>query len=724
MIKARSLTRVFQEQSKFLYNQEKPQAWHCRILRASAPAGSGFSIEFPEWHDQAFLIRAKDLGKHRLIRVFHDSLPMFADRVVDYPGQALALLVAPEADQLHKLEQEVHINYTSPSLQEIPSQIAPPESEFFLQRSVQLGDASAVLAQSQTVVKTDLNLDTYHKLHFEPRGAIAEWKSEMLWVQCSTSWPQLVRRLVSESTGLPQKNITVISQPSAWLPDRFLLDSSLLACYAAMAALTCMKQVQLFLSANEDIHYGTRQPSLHSHISTGHAPDGRLLALKAQLTVDLGAWPLGSQESIQFLLAGLCNSYRCPNQDLSVRIKRSAHPPMFLQSAFGLSLAQQAMEQHVSKACVQLDIDELLWRSQNIVSKADAAPFGPMPDHTAAAHQVLQHAIRESDFRRKHAGNELLRKLRPGREKSGTPLHLERRLAGVGMALGYQSHGLLVSTELSSRPRIRLRLNQDGHLEVGCPIHATNTTLKDSWSAALEEFTGIDARNISFARFSTDQLDDSGPARHSRIISLYSPLIAAAGKALRQKISKHQSGTIEIKLSMPNLRRLEWNEETFSGTPFLGRSWAAAVVELMIDPVSLCPIVREVWISINAGAILHPDRASSLINQSVLDSLAWLADPGAIDRPNSPIVHVDFLNQERFVGHEQQLGHAGGIGELTQTVIPAAFANALSQALGQSPQLFPCNSQMICQLLSESRKASHQENSGLPVENLANQDSP
>lgn len=697
MIKARSLSRVFQEQNKYLYNQEKPQAWHCRLLRAAAPAGSAFAIEFPEWHDRAFLIRARDLGKHRLVRFYHDGFPMFADKTVDYPGQALALLVAPEAEQLPALERQVDIRY-APGAAAADGE-APP----YLVRKVGLGDADAALAASRRTVESALDQDGFYKLHFEPRGAIAEWKSEMLWVQCSTSWPQLVRRLVSESTGLPQKNITVISQPSAWLPDRFIVDSTLLACYAAMAALTCMKQVQFFLSSGEDIHYGTPQAAVRSRIVSGHDADGRLLALKARLDLDLGAWPLASQESAQALLAGLCSSYRCPNQDLEVAIRRSPHPPRFLQNQFGLNLAQSALERHVNLLCRELGLDEVQWRSAHLAAKGDATPYGPLPDQTVPAQQALHYAVQVSDFRRVSASNELLRKLRPPRDR--LPSRGESRLPGIGVALGFQSHGLLTSAELAVRARVRLRLNQDGHLEIGCPMHATNSGIKDAWTAGLEEITGIDGRNMSFARFSTDTMDDSGPARFSRTASLYSPLLAAAAKALRQKMDKKAEAPLEIKLGLPNLRRLEWDEEAFAGAPFLGRSWACAVVDLAVDQVSLVPAVRAVWLGVHAGAILHPERAASQLSQQVMDCLSWLTRDQHRGGREMPAIQVDFLNQERYATEEQKLSHAGGIGELVQAALPPAFANALAQALGRHPDRLPGDGRLLHQLLRAPAEA-------------------
>ena len=685
MNKARSLSRLVQEGNKLLFNQEKENTWHCRLIRADAEAGQGFHIQIPDWQDQAFLITARDLGKHRNIRFLRDSIPVLADHVVDFPGQVLGVLLAPDTERLAECEQQLRISYEA----------APPLSTndddtgdtWHSRRIVRYGDLAEELPLGLSTITGHQTWTHPENRLFEPRGVIAEWKSDMLWVQCSTSWPHLVRRLVSESTGLPQKNITVISQPAGSLSDRFLIDSSLLACYAAMGALTCMKKVQLFLSCVEDKRFATRQAPLQASLTTSHQPDGQITSLKAVVEIDCGTWLYGSQETMQTCLASLCSSYRIPNQVIEIRLKKSPLPPAILTENFGMAAMQQILEHHLSLACSRLNLDQHHFRDNQLLNRNDPTPFGLNLDSMQPAHQVLEHAARQADFSRKYSAAEQLRKHRSGSYRPG----------GIGLALAFQSHGLLTSLELLNRPKIRLQLSIDRHLTVHCPMHLTNAGLKEAWSEELAQILGIEERNITFCRFSTDQFEDSGPIRFSRLVSLYSPLLTMAAKSLKTKMSR-QSGPLEIRLSMPNARRLKWDEDNFTGTPFLGRSWAAAVVELHLDPVALQPLVDQVWITIHAGAILVPLRASQLVRQAIRESLI---NQGCGDHLPARI-EVEFLGHERYMINEQRFVHAGGIGELAAATIPAAFANALTQVLGQIPGENPVSSATICRSLHQA----------------------
>jgi CO/xanthine dehydrogenase Mo-binding subunit len=679
MTKHRSLPRVIQEHGKFLFNQEKENAWHCRLLRATGEPGQSFSVSVPEWNDQAFLITARDLGKHRHVKFFRDSLPMLADRTVDYTGQVIAILLAPHPDKLLACEQEIRVSYGPP-----PAATEPDGETWHCRRIVRSGELVESVALGMRAVDTrqQWRLCGFH--YYEPRGAIAEWKSDMLWVQCSSSWPHMVRRLVSESTGLPQKNITVISLPSGTLPDRFLLDSSILACYASMGALTCMKRVELFLSSLEDSRFATRHAPVNAHFTTLHAGDGRIHSLKATVEIDCGAWPLGAQESMQTCLAGLCSTYLIPNQEIEVRLMRSARPPALLPEGFGLAQMQLLMERHMAAACAELDLDQHEFRVDHLLTKNDTTPYGPNPDPMQAAHQVLEHVSRVSDFSRKYAAAEQLRRHRPD----------EPHLTGIGIALAFQSHGLHTGFELANRARVRLVLGADRHLVIHAPMHASHTALREAWVDELSEVLGIEERHISFCRFSSDQIDDSGPIRFSRLATQYTPLLAMAARSLRQKMAR-QTGPIEIKLSMPNLRRLKWDEDNFSGAPFLGRSWAAAAVELDIDPVRLLPVVSRVCVTVNAGAVLLPLRAIASVKQSVRECLAVQGcQPGPVDR-----IEVEFLGHERYMVNDQRFLHAGGIGELAAATIPAAVANALTQILGPGLATYPASPQEIHRLL-------------------------
>jgi CO/xanthine dehydrogenase Mo-binding subunit len=131
---------------------------------------------------------------------------------------------------------------------------------------------------------------------------------------------------------------------------------------------------------------------------------------------------------------------------------------------------------------------------------------------------------------------------------------------------------------------------------------------------------------------------------------------------------------------------------------FLHPGWGAAVVEVEIDTIEYFPTIRGTWLGIDGGKILSENRARRNIKTSAIQALGWACrerlsyKDGLIsdesfslyDIPSpaeiSP-VHIDFIWNDTE--------EAKGIGELPFNCIPAAFLQAVSQAMDHHFQNIP-----------------------------------
>lgn len=785
-MKPRSLRRTFQEQNRFLFNQERQDFWPMALLRTDLPVGAGYAIEHPVENEQDpdwKVILPRSGSRVRHIHILGDSIPVFADGVISYPGQALALLVARNREELALLKSRVQVRLLSqpeqhtpgpasvtpqpdpvpdPALPLEPAGSGEPAGEpgaataavlsgaaspaaatpepvsastslggqpdqapsvqqadltaeaaawaraqeewarlmedatgLWQHKTVACGDAASLFTSGNSIQHSTQHYAEFPLFLSEPRGATAEWRDDLLTINCSTSWPHLVRRCVSEATGLAQRHIKVVSQPAHLLPDRFLLDSTMMAVWAAMGAMSILGKTQLFFQAMEDQQWGTRTGLVDTVIQSAHDPDGRLLALRSCSTFNMGAWPCASEEIMQLGLLGLCSLYRCPNQIHHIRIVKSPEPPRFPPSLMGMNYTIQSMEQHVDQICRSYGFDRVTWRVQNLLRKGDACPYGTAAEQFVPPRLVLQSASIKSDFSRTHAALELQRgkyRVLRGSRDSLTALK------GTGIALSFQTHGLLLSRELEYRARVGLELSDDGHLTIRAPMHAGNQGLREAWLAAVEESLGIEERNVSFVKFSSQDLEDTGPARFSRVASVFSPILATACTSLKKRI-RSKKFPFAVMSTWARQKNMAWDEKAFAGTPFLGRSWAAAVVELSLNPVELAIQVRKVCIAIHAGAILHPHRAEAHVRQSLLSCLAWLSgspenlvDGETFHVPHNsqpPQIIITFENQDDPLSPLQRLPHAGALGELVYGCVPAAWNNALYQITRSMPRSTP-----------------------------------
>ncbi|MDR1147923.1 MAG: molybdopterin-dependent oxidoreductase, partial [Spirochaetaceae bacterium] len=144
----------------------------------------------------------------------------------------------------------------------------------------------------------------------------------------------------------------------------------------------------------------------------------------------------------------------------------------------------------------------------------------------------------------------------------------------------------------------------------------------------------------------------------------------------------------------PPSSSVSWEDETFTGKPFIEISWAAAVVELRMDPLTLNPEIEGIWMAVDGGKILSRTEARRNIESSINDAIGWTA-----------FEHINFINGEiprgQFSAYriptccdvpapqieflaDSAKTPVKGIGELPHTCVPAAYINALGQASGFS----------------------------------------
>jgi len=768
-MKPRPLRRILQEQTRFLFNQDSPEAWQAYLLRIPPDTKDHFILKkqepWPFKDEDCRVVFPQNSNRVRSIHVMGDRIPLFAYTRAEYPGQLAALLLARTPELLAKLKNAVSLEFIpaeapdaetaqpseafdsatlhdeEDSIDELAEPDPQPEKEdanqeteepfesslsekalaawesfsetdpdlVELSREIEQGQPSVFFTPQYQIISSSFDFKDFSAISFEPRGALAEWTGHYLLVWCSTSWPHQVRRCISEATGVAQRHIRVYSLPSQFLPDRFMLDTCLLASWAAMAALSIQGKIRLFTNPREDALYGTREGQSSILIQSAHDEDGRLLALRSKIQIDTGAYPCASRETLQMNLLGLCSQYRCEHQSHEAKLIRSSNPPRFPSNLLGMTHSIQALEQHIELICRNYSLDAIQWRSSHLLQKGDLCPYGQYAENNTIPRLVLNSINIKSDYSRLHASLELWNKqLQLGNPKLKNPLVLK----GCGLALSFQSHGLILSSELDYRARLALELTDDGHLTIQAPIHTLNSGIREAWLQGVEEMLGVEERNISFAPFSSEDLEDTGPARFSRLASLYSPLLVSACQSLKRKI-RSGKGPFFTRSTWVQQKQLVWDEESFTGTPFLGKSWAAAHVLLSLDKVDLQVRVEAVWISIHAGSILHPQKASSHIRQAVLLCLDWLTNQTlSFEDPESdqfwslsyyqakpPAIHVMLENQEESASKRHTLAHAGALGELVQACVPGAFNNALAQILGTLPSSTPLENQELEQFL-------------------------
>ncbi|MCL2128367.1 MAG: molybdopterin-dependent oxidoreductase, partial [Treponema sp.] len=307
--------------------------------------------------------------------------------------------------------------------------------------------------------------------------------------------------------------------------------------------------------------------------------------------------------------------------------------------------------------------------------------------------------VAASDYRRKWASYELLRQKK--REKG----EIKR---GIGIALGYQGSGLLHSSTGSGSCGIEMTLEKDGTLEIKTSMISSGSDYVNVWGGIASDILAVDKGMVRI--HCNTGSPDSGPSTMSRNVSVFTRLIEQACIAIRKQRFRKPL-PITVRKKMRPQKNSAW-EECFPGkthsppdySGFERPGWASAVVEIEIDPVEFIPRIRGVWMTVDGGKIVSEAHARRVLSASVIQALGWsyLEQLGYVDGIIPPEQYDNFDIPDPVQIPKIEIGFVEsgsvdprGIGDLPFNCVPAAFLQAVSQALDRQLDSIPLKAQDI-----------------------------
>jgi len=224
------------------------------------------------------------------------------------------------------------------------------------------------------------------------------------------------------------------------------------------------------------------------------------------------------------------------------------------------------------------------------------------------------------------------------------------------------------------------------------------------------------ASEISIDPVNTSYVPDSGPDISSRRTVIAGRLLADCCRALNVKRLKAVP-PITVRRSYKTPTSLDWAPGRWKAGVYPAYCWEATVVEVDVDPVTLEPLCKGIWVSLDAGHLLLEDLARIRAEGGAVVDLGYVLSgeeytderlPSSFRYPfpriqDIPKIEIEFLQREASEG---AMGMKG-MGDQPVMGVSPAYVLAVSQALGdlmdRSP-LTPEAMQRRLHQLNEQRK--------------------
>ena len=659
--------------------------------------------------------------------------PLARDQVV-FAGQPVALVVADSEALAEDAAGAVVVEYTplSPVLDlenassagaapaRPPSSGSPADTAAEAPREgsspnvvseqlYRLGDVDQALAGCDAIVEGRFRTNWVYQAPMEPHAATAwvEPDGELV-VHSSTQAIFFTRQQLSRLFGLPLSRIRVAGAPVGGSFGAKLL---LVEPLAAAAALRLRRPVRLVLTRSEDVTAGQPAPASLVDVKIGATQGGELVALKADLRFDTGAFADWSRESV--IALHVAGPYRWRTAEsrsrgvMTNRFGRGAYrAPGGPQAAF-------AVESLLDELAARLGIDPLELRRRNAAVEGDTRIDGSTWPSTGTR-ECLDELERHPLWAR--------RAWLPEGE-------------GVGLALGLWSGSLHPGAALC-------RLDGDGCLTVVTGLADMSSNETSLATIAAEAF-GVSPDDVLMTFSDTSTAPFAPLSGGSAITYSLGLAIRRAAEAARERLIARAAPRLEADpddleivdgvvrpIGAPDqgvsVAALAGELAGFSSPPIEGHgeaalgvpapSAAAHLAHVRVDRATGLPTLLGHVVAQDAGRAINPALVEGQMRGAVAQGVGWALTEELVHDEEGQLVTGSFLQyaipRARQVpdidtivvevpSAEGPFG-ARGVGEAPVVSAPAAIANGLAAASGARLRELPMTPERVWRALNGS----------------------
>jgi CO/xanthine dehydrogenase Mo-binding subunit len=241
--------------------------------------------------------------------------------------------------------------------------------------SITKGDADAAMATADVVVTSRYVADACHAAPIEPRAVVAQWEGNKVTIWTSTQVPYDARAGVCETLELPTNRVRIIVPH---LGGGFGGKCGFhYEAHIAALARAAKRPVRLVFSRYEEfVAPDRRREGMVVEITSGLKNDGTIVARKAWIAIDNGAYTADAGFFSQLAGMHVAGPYRIPNVHVEAHLVYTNHQPSGSVRAPTAPQACWATESHTDELAAAAGMDPVAFRKLNAVDTGAEGPSG------------------------------------------------------------------------------------------------------------------------------------------------------------------------------------------------------------------------------------------------------------------------------------------------------------------------------------------------------------
>lgn len=683
---------------------------HAVVRRSDIPHGIVRRIELSEAVAMPGVVRvltADDIPgehKHGLIRRDWPVLVGVGERV-RYRGDALAVVLAESEAQARAAAQAIRVEYDPQPIIDSP-QAAFREGMPALHDGGNLmheirfskGDVEQGFAEADLVLEHVYHTPTQEHAFLEPEASLAvprldgQGAIEQITVFVGSQIPFEDRRQIAETLAMPQERVRVIA---ATVGGTFGGKEDIAAqIHAALGAYHTGRPVKLVFTRRESMVVHPKRHATTVRLKTGMRRDGTLLAVRAEIDGDTGAYASLGLPVMTRTATHVTGPYAVPHVQVISRAVYTNNPPAGAFRGFGVPQASFAIERQIDLMADALGLDPVAVRRRNILRQGSSTATGQVLRAPIGLEETLERVVAAVE------------------QEGGWAVRREgdKRIAW-GLACAYKNVGLGGGVADGAAACIEVR--PDNRLWVGIGAAEVGQGLVHVAAAIAAEVLGVPIERVEVTVADTDLTPDCGPTTASRQTFITGNAVRRVAEAFKARlIAQTDLASYDFDRAVWQARQLGLSlreEGTYvpPETRALGRpgdmhfafGYATLAAQVEVEPETGDVRVRKVILAQDVGRALNPTGLRGQLEGGVVMGLGYALseemrfEQGELKTPTLAHYRIPRADQipeltTIVVECEDVEGPFGGkgVGELSLIPVAPAVVNAIARATGA--QLF------------------------------------
>ena len=647
--------------TRYIRDEKITGMWYGTTVRSPHAHARILTIEFDpafDWN-RVVTITAEDVAVN-YVAMLEKDMPFLADKIVRYVGEPVVLIAAPDIKTVNQAKEHVNVTY-----QPLPSIFNMLESEnnhiniygntnIFKEIVITRGQPEKALEEADKIIEIKSETGFQEHLYLEPQGVIAIPREKGIEIHGSLQCPYYVKNaLVNMFDG--KKHITVIQSTTGGAFGGKEDFPSLLAGHAALLAEKCAHPVAIFYDREEDVQVTPkRHPSYHQD-QAFVTKDGLIRGVNLTIHLDGGAYCTLSQVVLARTALTALGCYHVPNARITAKAVATNTVPSGAFRGFGGPQAIFAIEMLIEKIAATLEIRPDEVRRKNLIRQGQCTATGQILKYSVSAEETFEDVVKRSDYVNKY--EKFQRHNQPILdilvEKKYAHLKQGQMLRGIGLSTSQHGAGFTGTGENKIKGKIRVKLTPEGRLIIYSASTEMGQGEQTVIPSLLSKALGIDRQLVQLAEVNTDIVPDSGPTVASRTTMIVGSLLIDAAaeiiKKMKQRLKReyncsfeYKNGTfiakgreILFKTSAALLGELtvekqyhhppiiKFDDINWRGDAYPVFSWAAAVAEIEVDPVTFEITVKHYTTTHDIGKAINHDQAVAQIEGGSLQGIGY-----------------------------------------------------------------------------------------------------